>query len=146
MIRKYTVLIIFSLVAVFGLGIAGGVFGERFFVHKRSERPAQQRSHAPTLDLFAKELGLTAEQQTQIREIFKRNEERMNMLRSEERKRLNEVRSLLKGEIDAVLTPEQKTKFEAMIQRHREESRRRSEERSGRNPQRTDSKRPGETR
>ena len=146
MMKKYTVLIVFSLVVVFGLGIAGGVFGERFFVHKKSERPSQPRSHPPTMDLFAKELGLTAEQQAQIRDIFKRNEERMNVLRGEERKRLNEVRALLKGEIDAVLTPEQKTKLEAMIQRHREESRRRSEERSGRNPQRNDSKRPAGTR
>jgi Spy/CpxP family protein refolding chaperone len=144
MMKKYLLWIVLSLAVVFGLGVAGGVFGERYFVHKKSDRPAQQRPHPPSLDAFAKELGLTAEQQDRIREIFKRNDQRMKTLSAEEHKRLGEVRALLKSEIDAVLTPEQKQKFEAMIQRHREEYRRRSEQ-SGRTPQRKDSKRPEET-
>lgn len=126
MMKKYTLWIILSLVVVFALGIAAGVFGERYIAHKRSDRPAP-RQHAPSLDAFARELGLSADQQTRIREIFKKNEERMKLLWGEEHKRLDEVRAQLKADIDGVLTVEQKAKFEAMIKKHNEESRRRAE-------------------
>jgi Spy/CpxP family protein refolding chaperone len=58
---------------------------------------------------------LSQAQQDQIREIFKRNEDRLKAFGEEFHKRLGEMRSQIKNEIDAVLTPEQKQKLEAMI-------------------------------
>jgi len=111
--------IIFSLVAVFIIGGAAGYFGERYLVHKRHEMRPEGRDrrgpHFPTVEILAKELSLSQVQQDQIREIFKRNEDRLKAFGEEFHKRLGEMRSQLKNEIDAVLTPEQKQKLEAMI-------------------------------
>jgi Spy/CpxP family protein refolding chaperone len=111
--------IIFSLIAVFVIGGTAGYFGERYLVHKRHEpRPGERDRrgpHFPTVEILAKELSLSQAQQDQIREIFKRNEDRLKTFGEEFHKRLGEMRSQLKNEIDAVLTPEQKTKLEAMI-------------------------------
>lgn len=111
--------IIFSLVAVFIIGGAAGYFGERYIVHKRHEmRPGKRDRrgpHFPTVEILAKELSLSQIQQDQIREIFKRNEDRLKAFGEEFHKRLGEMRSQLKNEIDAVLTPEQIQKLEAMI-------------------------------
>jgi Spy/CpxP family protein refolding chaperone len=144
MMKKYTLWIILSLAVVFALGIAAGVFGQRYITHKGPGRPAP-RQHAPSLDAFAKELGLTADQQSRIRDIFKKNEERMKLLWGEEHKRLDEVRAQLKADIDTVLTPEQKVLFEAMIRKHNEESKNRAE-REGRNREENQRNNPQEKR
>jgi Spy/CpxP family protein refolding chaperone len=129
---KHKILIALTLLAVFGLGVAAGVLGERYFVHRKFRRPAAERPHPPSLESWANELGLTQDQQARIREIFKKNEERMKAYRTESHDRLSEIRRLLRAEIDAVLTPEQKKKNEEMIRRF--EDRRKNE--PGRNPQR----------
>jgi Spy/CpxP family protein refolding chaperone len=144
MFRKYMIWIVLTLLVVFALGAAAGIFGERYLMHRKPPVP-QQRSHFPSLDEFAKDLGLTAEQKAKIGEIFKRNEERMKQLRIELHARLGDIRSLLKNEIDGVLTPAQKQKLETLIQRHIEQSRRQNE-RDGRNVQRDDGKTPQEKR
>ena len=127
---KYKILVALTLLVVFGLGVAAGVLGERYVVHKRYSRVSSDRTHAPSLDAWAKELQLTPEQQEKIREIFKKNEERMKTYWSEGTAKLREIRKTLKGEIDAVLTPEQQKKMEEMIRAH-EERQRQSSGRSG---------------
>jgi len=129
---KHKILIALSLLIVFGLGAAAGVLGERYFMHKTIRRPSGDRPHPPSLETWAKELGLTEDQQARIREIFKKNEERMKAYRTESHEKLSEIRRLLKAEIDSVLTPEQKKKNEEIIRRF-EERRRNDPER---NPQR----------
>lgn len=117
---KYKILVALTLLVVFGLGVAAGILGERYFVHKQSRRAAAGRPHAPSPESWAKELGLTQEQQDKIREIFKRNEERMKTFRTENRARLAELRKMLAEEINGVLTPEQKAKNDEMIRRYEE--------------------------
>jgi Spy/CpxP family protein refolding chaperone len=117
---KHKILAALLILVVFGLGVAAGVLGERYFVHKKYRRPAAERTHIPSLDAWAKELQLTPDQQTKIREIFKKNEVRMKTYRTEGLAKLGEIRRMLKGELDAVFTPEQKKKMEEMIRRHEE--------------------------
>jgi Spy/CpxP family protein refolding chaperone len=117
---KHKILAALLILVVFGLGVAAGVLGERYFVHKKYRRPAAERTHIPSLDAWAKELQLTPDQQTKIREIFKKNEERMKTYRTDGLAKLGEIRKMLKGELDAVFTPEQKKKMEEMIRRHEE--------------------------
>jgi Spy/CpxP family protein refolding chaperone len=124
MFKKYMIWIVLTLLVVFALGAVAGFFGERYVIHRRPPAAGQQRLHFPSLDEFAKDLDLTADQKAKIGEIFKRNEERMKQLRTELHGRLGDIRSLLKNEIDSVLTPEQKQKLETLIQKHIEESRR----------------------
>lgn len=121
--KKYKLLIVVSLLVVFGLGVTAGVFGERYFMHRRPRRANEPRPPFQNVETMAKELGLTEDQQARIREIFRNNEERFKALRAELHKRLEEMRGQLKQEIDAVITPEQKAKLEAAIRKYEEERR-----------------------
>lgn len=116
---KYKVWIVFSLVAVFLLGITTGYFSERYLVHKRFEQRdnrADRRSHRPpTIEELAKMLSLDQGQQDQIREAFRMNEERLKAFGEEYHQRLREIRTQLQAEMDSIMTPEQKQKLEAMI-------------------------------
>jgi Spy/CpxP family protein refolding chaperone len=135
MIKKYKIWVALTLVVVFGLGAAAGVFGERYLMHKRPRGPAHERTPFPLLEPVAKALGLTPEQQDKLREVFKRSDERMKLLDGEIHGRLREIRAQLKSEVDAVLTPGQKAKLEDMIQKERAK---RQSQRSAGGSQRTD--------
>lgn len=134
---KYKIIIALTLLVVFGLGVAAGVLGERYVVHKKYRRSPSDRQHVPSLEAWTRELELTPDQQEKIREIFKKNEERMKAYRTEGLARLKEIRKVLKDELDAVFTPEQEKKMEEMIRQH-EERRKNERDRysSSRNDQR----------
>jgi Spy/CpxP family protein refolding chaperone len=124
--------IILALLLVFAAGVVGGIFSDRWFLAKR---PAARRGgpgHYPTIDRWAKDLGLGPEQQEKIRAIFKANEERIKNLGADFDKHIREMRRQLKSEIDAVLTAEQKQKLESMIQKHMEQMRKQYGERQRR--------------
>jgi len=129
---KYKFLVALTLLVVFGLGVAAGVLGERYVVHNSARRAAAARPHLPSPESWAKELGLTQDQQDRIHEIFKKNDERMKAYRADSHARLDELRKMLKKEIDAVLTPEQKLKNDEMIRRFEERRKKEAE----RNPSR----------
>ena len=119
MLKKYKLWVVLTLLVVFGLGAAAGILGERYIMHRRDRRPSQPRTPYVLLDPVVKTLGLTAEQQASIRDIFKRSDERMKVLDAEIHARLREMRAELKSEVDAILTPEQRAKLEDMIQKER---------------------------
>jgi Spy/CpxP family protein refolding chaperone len=129
---KYKILVALTLLVVFGLGVAAGVLGERYVVHKKDRRTTAGRPHPPSPESWAKELGLTQEQKDKMHEIFQRNEERMKAYRNESRGRLGELRKMLWDETNAVLTPEQRKKNDEMIRRFEEWRKKESE----RNPSR----------
>jgi Spy/CpxP family protein refolding chaperone len=143
MIKKYKLWVALTLIVVFGLGAAAGVFGERYLMHKRPRGPVHERTPFPLLEPVAKALALTAEQQDKLREIFKRSDERMKELDGEIHVRLREVRAQLKSEVDSVLTPEQRAKLEDMIQKERAK---RQPARSGSEASRNDRNNPRETK
>ena len=132
--KKSKLWIILSLILIFAAGVGGGIFAERWWLAKKPEaRRSIMAARYPSHDRWAKELGLTAEQQEKIREIFKKNDERIKGLRTDYFKHVGEMRDELKKEIDAVLTPAQKQKMEAMIQKFSEEHRRENEKREKQN-------------
>jgi len=112
--------IVFSLILVFAAGFMGGILFEKNLIDKKVEKRVKKRSSVrfPSLEMMAKELNLTPEQEEQIREIFKNNEERFKNLRKNIDERLSSIRSQLKNEIKNVLTNEQVLKFEAMIEKY----------------------------
>ncbi len=112
--------IVFSLIVVFAAGFIGGILFEKHLIDKKVEKRVKKRSSVrfPSLEIMAKELSLTPEQEEQIREIFKNNEERFKNLRKNINDRLSSIRSQLKNEIKNVLTNEQVLKFEAMIEKY----------------------------
>ena len=101
--------IILSLVVVFVAGLLSGIFLEQNLTHKRTKKKTERRSSVrfPSLKIMAEELGLTSEQQEQIREIFRNSEERMKELSSSYRKQYSQMRAQLKDEIKSVLSEEQ---------------------------------------
>jgi Spy/CpxP family protein refolding chaperone len=129
---KYKLIAALLMLVVFGLGVAAGILGERYVVHKKNPRATAGRSHPPSPESWAKELGLTQDQQDRIKEIFRKNEERMKAYRTETRAQLQELRKKLWDETNAVLTPEQKAKNDAMIRRF-EERRKQESARNGSN-------------
>jgi hypothetical protein len=118
--NNYKLWIILSLIVVFIAGVICGVLIDKNVLDKR-KRDSRRRSSTrfPTLEIMAKELSLSSEQQAQIREIFHNNEERFKGLRKDMDKRLKDIRNQLLTDIKSVLSDEQKTKFDAMIERYR---------------------------
>jgi len=120
--NHYKLWTILSLIVVFSAGLFSGVLLDRHIFDKkpkqRTERTDYKRTSStrfPTLDMMAKELGLSAEQKEKIHEIFKHNEERFRTLRKDMNERLRNIRVQLNNEIKSVLTEEQQAKYEAMI-------------------------------
>jgi Spy/CpxP family protein refolding chaperone len=138
--------IIFSFIIVFAAGLAAGILFENNFLDKKPPRNGERRSSVrfPTLDMMAEELGLTTEQQEQLREIFKNNEERLKTYRIQIHDGYTALRAQLKEEMDNVFSPEQKTKFEAMIEKYLSERKKEMEGRKRKS--RNDTKNRGEIR
>ena len=148
--NRYKLWMILSLVVAFGAGLLGGVCSERYYFHsRRHAEMARQRagSHFPSLEQLAQELGLSAGQQEQIKKIFEDHEAQLKELRADMNGRLGTIRSELKTKMDAVLTPEQKTKLEARIKEHIQQRKRESERRRpGPDGERPQDKPTGETK
>ncbi len=123
--------IVLSFIIVFAAGVTAGILFENNFLDKKPRRTDPRRSSVrfPTLDMMAEELGLSAEQQEQLREIFKNNEGRLKAYRSEIHEHYKVLRAQLKQEMDSVFTAEQKSKFEAMIENYLSERKKEMEER-----------------
>jgi Spy/CpxP family protein refolding chaperone len=140
--KKSRLWIALSLILLFAAGMVAGVLADRWLLTKKTSDRRPTAPRPPSMDRWAKDLGLTEDQQAKIKEIFKKNEERMKTLRTDFYQHLGEIRAQLKTEIDAVLTPEQRKKQEAMIQKHIEEQRKESDRRNrGREPRPGDNKR-----
>jgi hypothetical protein len=127
--NNYKLWIILSLIAVFIAGVICGVLIDKNMLDRRKHDSRRRSStHFPTLEIMAEELTLSAEQQAQIREIFQNNEERFKNLRKEMDKSLKDIRSQLLIDIKSVLSDEQKSKFDAMIEKYRSQRKKEYEE------------------
>lgn len=127
--NHYKFWIILSLIFVFAAGVVAGIFIDKLFIQKRWERPGSRPAPHRSIEMMAKELNLSSEQQEKIREIFKNNEERFKSLRKDFFDHLSEIRAQLKNEIKNVLSEEQGKKFEAMIEKHESQMKREQERR-----------------
>ena len=124
--NKYRLWIILSLLVAFAAGVLGGIFAERLFIHPRQyHRTVRGPAHPPDLEEMARTLGLSPDQKESIRQIFEKNDGKFRELYTEMHNRLSSLRTEIKDQIDAVLTPEQKQKMEAIIAEH--EKRRKAE-------------------
>ncbi|MGD8537235.1 MAG: hypothetical protein PVI66_00810 [Candidatus Aminicenantes bacterium] len=128
--NNYKLWIILSLIVVFIAGAICGVLIDKNMLNKRRHDSRRHSStRFPTLEMMAKELSLSDEQQAQIREIFHNNEERFKGLRKDMDKRLKDIRKQLLIDIQSVLSEDQKTKFDAMIEKYRAQRKKEYEER-----------------
>ncbi|MGB9893049.1 MAG: hypothetical protein ACPLRA_01450, partial [Candidatus Saccharicenans sp.] len=132
---KYKLWVTLSLIVVFALGVGVGIFGGKMFLEKKKPGPSPRQESFPTLEVISKELGLTPEQEAQIREIFKKSEERFEAFRKEVHTGLKGLRDQLKTEMDSVLTAEQQKKMQELMERYLRQRRRESPERPENKPQ-----------
>jgi len=110
-----------AIVIVFLAGAVSGVFLDRHVLPRRHAPDRRGGPPFPSLEMLARDLSLTAEQQDKIRNIFRDNEQRFAELRTAMHDQLEQFRVHIKNEIESVLTPEQLKKFEAIIQKHIEQ-------------------------
>lgn len=116
---KYKIIIVVSLAAVFAIGAGAGFFaGKTYYGSEKCAAKARRKHRPPTVETMARDLSLTQAQQDAIRGYLKESEEKFKILDSEFHKRIKEIRLLLKNDIDAVLTPEQKSRLEAVLREH----------------------------
>jgi len=113
---------------VFILGAAiGGVFGYSF-AHRSyaaTQAPAATLSEperrAKRIAEMTKEVGLTPEQSTQIDQIIHQAHDEMKTIHEKSDADVDVVRQRAREQMRSLLTPEQRPKFEAMIQRKDQE-------------------------
>lgn len=126
------------LVVTFIAGaLAGAAVIRVLSAESRAEPGARARSSAPSMksgprrllldETVSKEIGLTAEQRVQIKEILDRRDVEAKKLWAGFEPSLKEVGRQVHDEINKVLTPEQQTKFETALAQHRSEHKKRRE-------------------
>ena len=104
---------------VFILGAAiGGVFGYSF-AHRSyaATQLSEPERRAKRVGEMTKEVGLTPEQSTQIDQIIHQAHDEMKAIHEKSDGDVDVVRQRAREQMRNLLTPEQRPKFEAMIQR-----------------------------
>jgi hypothetical protein len=144
--NNYKFWIIFSLIVVFLAGAGGGILLDEYVLDKKSKRSDRTSSvRFPSVKMMAEELGLTEEQQKQVREVFKANDKKLKELRSQLNKQFYTIRKELLVGIKDILDDDQKKKFDTMIDdyisgRRKESNKRSKHSRSSRRSNKGDKK------
>ena len=109
---------------IFLLGAAlGGTLGY-VFAHRVSAAPAQltdAERRAQKVQRLTQELSLTPEQQKQLDTIMISVQAQYKAIHQSTEPQINEARQKGRGQVRAILTPEQKPKFEEFLRRLDEE-------------------------
>jgi Spy/CpxP family protein refolding chaperone len=114
---------------VFVLGAAlGGVFGY-FYGHRSSVSAAnpplsEPQRRAQRVDQLTKDLGLTNEQRQQLDTTLSQLHAQYKVIRDQSEAQTEQARQKGRDQIRAILTPEQKPKFEEFLKRLDEERKR----------------------
>jgi Spy/CpxP family protein refolding chaperone len=122
------------LALVFILGMAiGGVFGYSF-AHRTlaaplatAPPPSEPERRAKRVAEMTREIGLTPEQTTSVDVIIHRTHDEMKAIHDKSDADLEALRQKARNEMRQLLTPEQKPKFEAMVQKMDAEKKRQQE-------------------
>lgn len=115
-----------KIILTFVIGLIGGAVltavGTHFYFHycrdgkEWADKPGyRQKRFLSKLD---KKLKLTSEQRTKIEQILNEKHKKIQDLRGEVRPKFKALRESAQSEIRAVLTAEQQTKFDELIQKH----------------------------
>ncbi len=108
------------LIAIFLLGgVAGGVSHYIYQTHLRPARAQRQRlmNRHEIVEEMAQALLLDAGQKEKLRVIFQQSRERYNALSIQFRPQYEKIRSDTNEAIRAILSPEQKQKFEETLKK-----------------------------
>jgi Spy/CpxP family protein refolding chaperone len=98
-------------------GIVIGVAGDRLYLlHTRQWFPRRIIDAAPAhiVEHLDHELHFTPQQRTQVEQIVNRGRQRVDAIMDNLRPQMHQQLEQSNAEIEAILTPEQRTKFEKM--------------------------------
>lgn len=121
-----------GLVFVLGLAI-GGVFGYSFahrsYAATTANTPtlSEPERRAKRVAELTKELGLTPEQGTGIDAVIHQTHDQMKLIRDKSDADVDVLRQKAREQVRQLLTPEQRPKYEAMIQKMDEERKKQAE-------------------
>ena len=117
--------LVLVLLGIFAAGAVTGAFlTKRFGREWVFKRPLPEQWAPNHLKRLAERLGLSHEQEEQLRPIVQRNMEELGRLRSESMAVSKGVFERMEREISEKLTPEQRVKFEQLNKEMRERGRR----------------------
>jgi Spy/CpxP family protein refolding chaperone len=126
------------LAVVFLVGAAIGVvfgysFGHRSYAATISSQPqmTEAQRKAKHLAEMKAELGLDEQQTAKFEEIIRNAHQQMQSYRDEAEKNVDVIRQKAQNEMRDVLRPDQKPKFEVMVQRLDEARKKRQQSQSG---------------
>ncbi len=114
------------LLVAFAFGGAAGALGYAVFHSRPDWHTAEGRARfqESILNRMTKELALRSDQQQAIGGILRESGDQFAKLREEMQPRFREIRNRTSDRIRAVLDPQQREKFEAMVRRMEERRRR----------------------
>lgn len=120
------------LLVVFVLGIALGALGAYLAGRRVSGAPAEGTSHrgkrARIVERLTRELDLSADQQKQVDAISADMLAKFRALQDQITPQTEQVRQQGRAQIRAILTPEQRPKFEDFLRRLDEEKKKKNEQ------------------
>jgi len=132
--KRSTLTVALSLLAVFASGIVVGVVGDRYFA--QPQRAAQRGPRSPDeyrrayVEEMSKRLKLTPGQLNQLNQILDETREQFRQLREKQRPEVRALQEKQTERINAILTPEQREEY-ARMRKEREEKRKREEKERG---------------
>lgn len=125
------------LAVVFLVGAAIGIvfgysFGHHTVIANTAPSPmSEPERRAKRVAEMSKELGLNAEQGAKMDEIIKSAHEQIKGIRDNSEKEVDTVRQSARNQMRAMLTDEQRPKFEAIVQRMDEERKKAQQQSAG---------------
>ncbi|MEA2237787.1 MAG: hypothetical protein QOC81_2511 [Thermoanaerobaculia bacterium] len=114
--RTRTAAVVVVIVA-FLAGILVGVAGDHLYLIRSGRLFPRHGSHFAAdrmTDRLANELQLSAQQKTQVQQIIERHRAKIDAAMSNVRPQVRQELDATNAEIEAVLTPDQRTKFAAL--------------------------------
>lgn len=93
--------------------LLGAVFSDLYRMHRMPGPPRHGMVGGP-MEMFSRELDLSAGQKEKMKAIFEKYQPEMDKVMEASRPKMDAVRQRLKAEINTVLTPEQRKKMEEM--------------------------------
>ncbi len=113
------------LAVVFLAGTVFGVVADRLYQRTASagppSRPNPKDFRVRYLDRLQKDLGLSPEQLSQVTTILEETDQRFRQVREKTAPEFESIRNDQRQRISALLSPEQRPKYDGILEQHRRE-------------------------
>lgn len=136
--------LVLLLAGIFLAGaVSGGFLTANYLRGQARERGMPERWGPERLKLLEKRLELTPEQMAALKPIIRRDVDALNKLRQSSFAETRRILQRIEADTAALLTPEQKKKFDALNEEMRERVRKQFEQRRGERGEKREGRPPG---